>query len=123
MRKTIIDQMLTINGMQESFTKCVDIFVEDNIKEIITEIINNGGESIEIDDSETPENYIITLKNMFTGNHFEKTIVVDRILVSKDLNEILVSDSSESIISPFAEINTDLQLDILNHLFGEFNIW
>lgn len=119
MRKVIIDQILKINEQQETFTKLVDQFVYDNINEIVDEITKDGGENIECDDNGDCH---IKLKNTYVGNYKDCGVIyIDGIIYNS--KKVYAHDNINDDTIPFDELNTEVQIDIINYLLGEFKFW
>jgi len=121
MKKSIIDQVLYLNSLQENVEKSVDEFVSNNITEIVSEIIDNGGG--DYDDSGEEEIYCINLSSNVNCKLNGESISISEVLYDEDESEVYVTCLENSDRIPFTDISSESQLDLINYLISEQGLW
>lgn len=119
MKKSIIDQILYLNSSNENIESSVANFVSENITDIISEIIDNGGGEYEDSDEEI---YHIELSSTMNCQLDGENITVYEVLYNEDESEVYIMCEEFDKI-PFTDISTESQLNLINYLISEQGLW
>lgn len=118
MNKPIFEQVLKFIEAQEQFELTVMKFMNENILDIVTETINNGGENIETDDTETYIHFTKTFNSEFYGS----VVTINGLILDTSDGKVLYADTDDEMLISFNGISIKTQIDIVIYLLGEFKL-